>query len=171
MRPSAPEGENKRRIQRALIIGVIIILLLAGYVLLSNYEISQNEKSLRISEAKLQSKSISPEENTHLKIRVSNTTDTSYDNLGIQVATSCSKLKISYGDKVATEENKENRLTIPTQILRDGEKTKLYAFDISGELFPGLSSMTVKINIRVITENEVKDEREFNITIENLERA
>ncbi len=165
MRPSTPEEEKGRRKRRAIIIGIIIVILLAGFVLLSNYEILSGEKKLSISEGELKPRSVSPGENASLKIKASNPTDTNFENLYIQIATRCPKLKISHGDTLASKENEENRLTIQTQPLYSGETTKKYAFDICGNLFSGLNSMTAEIDARILVENKVKDERTFTLKI------
>ncbi len=166
MRPNTPEKESIMRKKNALIFGIIIIVILAGYLLVSNYEIFQEDKNLYFKTAELQSKNISPGEETNLFLKVHNPAD--YErSFSIQITTQCSKLKISHKDEHATDENGEKYLTIhPDDLAGKGETRKL-VFDISGELYPGLTSMTTKINAKIITENNEKNNQAFNVTIEN----
>lgn len=166
MRPNTPEKESIMRKKNAFIIGIIIIGILAGYLLVSNYEIFQEDKNLYFKTAELESKNISPGEETNLFLKVHNPADYK-KSFSIQITTQCSKLEISHKDKFATEENGKKYLTIhPDDLAGKGETRKL-VFDISGELYPGLTSMTAKIDVEIITENNGKNNQVFNVTIEN----
>lgn len=166
MRPTTPEEERKLKI-RALIIGIIIISIIAGFLVLSNVNFSR-KKGLHFSEIRLEDKKISPEENTQIKTRILNQTNKTYKNLSIRLATKSPNIEMKRGKTPTILENNEYTLTVPIakDTLPEEEDTGLYAFTITGSLYPGLSSMTVKIEARIITDNgETADSHEFHLTI------
>lgn len=165
MRPTSPEEERKIKL-RVLIVGIIIIAIVAGYFLLSNVNFSRRE-GLHFSETKLNDKKIPSGENTNIKLRILNRTNNTYKNLSIRLATKSPNIEIKHGNNSTTLENNEYIITVPVaRDLHGEEETGSYTFALTGNLYPGLSSMTAEIEARILIDNsEIADSYEFHLTI------
>lgn len=177
MRPSTPDMEREQKI-RALIIGLIIIGIIAGYFILSDLLASnpQSTKKEKIyfSKASLDSKTISPGDNASLYLKIRNRTENYYEDVRIQISTKSPYISMDCKNKdVEKKENKsvkenetEYLLTIfPPIGLAEGGETKLYPFEIGGTPAPGTDSMVVTLEARAMIGNEIIDTKPFELEI------
>lgn len=164
MRPKSTGNGQKQKLQ-IIIIVIAIVGAIAGVALLLNSLGSKEKQKPYFSEAKILDEKISSGENTHVKAEVYNPGENTYQNLRIQLATPSPKIKMSFPDQTVSEIGGEYYIEVSPDFLEGGGSTKLYSFDVSGELYPGLTSMTAKIELRVLAGGEVTDSQTFNLKI------
>lgn len=164
MRPKST-GDGRKINYRILVVGAAIIVAIVGLIMLTESLDPEDREEPYFKEIKLLDGEISPEGETQIHARVMNPTENSY-NIKIQLATVSPQLELSY-ENPAQEEEGEYRLTISPPPLRGHEETKLYVFNVSGDLYPGIVSMTVKIKARVLVNDKITDNRIFNLKIES----
>ncbi|KXB05298.1 hypothetical protein AKJ49_01095 [candidate division MSBL1 archaeon SCGC-AAA382A03] len=180
MRPGEPSKNRilkhitRRRLY--LIIGILaIVFLVIGYLTYTDNSPLFQKNTLYISESKLQKNEISQKENTLLKIKVNNKSGKNYENVIVQITTKTPRLEISPTNKeIKTKyENKilqrgEHEYLLNTYIplgLGKGEESRLHSFEITGNLYPGLLSMKVEIEVRIIGNGEKTDSKNFQLKI------
>ncbi len=163
---------GKKGISRNLYLVIAVIVIIAaisGTIFWFIHSSSgQNETAPRFSKLELEDHTITEGETVLLKTQIENPTENTYDNLKIQIASVSPKAEMKYADNPITEENGEYRLTVSVnRSLRTEEKTGLYNFDLGGELYDGVVSMTFVVNARVLHGGDICDERSFELTVES----
>ncbi len=183
MRPfSPPEGEEKRK-KYFIIIGVLaIVAIVIGFLALSNLFDSNEGRSSEIdiqtlgfSQFDLSESEITPADNSLLRLKIANPENKEYEDVKIQLATKSGKIDMrpvnsrvrkSYSEN--SYEDEEYLLTVTTPLgLAEWEETRLYSFYIGGDPDPGVSSITIKIEVRAIGDGEILDNRAFRLTIKS----
>lgn len=159
-----------RKWKFGILIGTIVAAAIAGVLVILSTPGPEEKQQPYFSKVELVDEKISPGENTLLKAKVSNPGDNTYENVKIKLVAISPKVEMAPTSPKVETERSEYGLTISTPTgLGKGEKTKLYTFNVGGDLYTGLDSMTAIIKARVLADGKVTDNQLFELTISSKE--
>ncbi|KXA90886.1 hypothetical protein AKJ57_03305 [candidate division MSBL1 archaeon SCGC-AAA259A05] len=174
MRPS-PVGIDKKRKKQIIVIGIAIVAAVICLMLILNFFSSEERQTPYFSEVELKDEKIKPGETTLLKTRILNPGSNVYENAKIRIISGSPKIKMSLTSPGA-ETQHENRTTpkgkfeqsltvnIPYGLGKEFE-TGLYTFDMSGDIYSGISLMKAEIEAHLIVDGEPTDNKVLELTI------
>lgn len=165
MKPVSSGGRRKWR-SRLVVISILVIIIIAvGAFLFFSLGSSESPSKPYFSKVTLEDKEIREGEITLLKVRVRNPGENTYENNKIQLVSFSPKVKMQFTNENVTQVGDEYRLTVPIRDLRPEMGTYSYTFDVGGSLYPGVVSMTVRIEVRVLSDGDILDKRVFDLKI------
>lgn len=168
-------GTDKKWKIKAIVIGVAVVVAVIGLILVFNFLTSEEKETPYLSVVRLTDKKIKPGGTTLLKTRILNPGTNVYENAEIRIISGCPKIEMSltspgvetkYENQTTPEGKFEQSLTvkIPYNLGKKFESA-LYTFDIRGDVYSGVRLMIAEIEVHLIVEGELVDNRVLGLTI------
>ncbi len=166
MRPISNGPENTRTFELIIIV-VLIIGILIGVLWIYYSPTDEETESSFFMNLNLKNHEIETGKNTLLEVKIHNPTERTYSDLSIQLASSYPEVELAYTEEYSMKKVEgEYVLTVPLgRPLRTEGETTTYTFDVGGKLYPGTSSTTLEISARVISTENILDDKNLDLTI------